>query len=137
VATPAKMSLKEDVCVTIVPKFKIKEGMKDKFMANILKLLELVKANEQDTCLVYIFVGPTEDGFVVCREGHADADAALLDLKNVDGLLKEAMGCADVVSLDTQGPPAELEKLKEPMAALGPTCYELQPGGVCAMQFVI
>ena len=70
------MSFKEDVCVTIVPKFKIKEGMKDEFMANITKSLELVKANEQDACLVCSFVGPTEDGFVVCKEGHADADAA-------------------------------------------------------------
>ena len=41
------MPFQEDVCVTIVPKFKIREGMKDEFMANIPKFLELVKANEE------------------------------------------------------------------------------------------
>ena len=124
------MALVDDVCVTLVPKFKIKEGMRDEYMANLPKFLELVKANEQDTCLHYGFVGPTEDGFVICREGYKSAEGLLFHLQNVDEPLQEALRCADIVSLDVQGPPSELEKLKEPLAGLGPTYYELQPGSM-------
>ena len=128
-AAKAKMPFKEDTCVTLVPKFKIKEGMTDEFMANVPKFTELVEANEQDSCVHYAFVGPTEDGFIICREGYKDADGLLFHLKNCDEPLKEALRCADIVSLEVQGPAAELEKLKEPMAGLGPTYYELKPGG--------
>ena len=126
------MPFNEDTCVTLVPKFKIKEGMKDEFMANIPKFLELVKAQEQDTCLHYAFVGPTDDGYVICREGYKDADGILFHLQNVDGPLKEALRCADIVSVEVQGPPAELDKLKETLAPFGPVYYELNPGGIRA-----
>ena len=45
-----------DGTVNIVPKFKIKEGMRDKFIPLLPKFVELVKANEGDSCLYYGFV---------------------------------------------------------------------------------
>uniref|UniRef100_A0A7S0GEU8 ABM domain-containing protein n=1 Tax=Proboscia inermis TaxID=420281 RepID=A0A7S0GEU8_9STRA len=124
------MALVEDGCVTLVPKFKIKEGMMDEYMANLPKFLELVKANEQDTCLHYGFVGPTDDNLVICREGYKNAEGLLFHLQNVDEPLQEALRYADIVSIDVQGPSSELEKLKEPLAAFSPTYYELQPGSM-------
>ena len=46
----------EDTCVTLVPKFKIKEGMREPYVALLPKFVELVKANEPDTCVHYGFV---------------------------------------------------------------------------------
>ena len=124
----------EDTCVTLVPKFKIKEGMKDEFMANIPKFIELVEAKEQDSCLYYAFImGPApEDGYVICREGYKDAKGILFHLQNVDEPLKEALRCADLVSVEVQGPAAELEQLKEALAPFHPMYYELIPGGLRA-----
>ena len=45
-----------DGTVNIVPKFKIKEGMRDKFIHLLPQFMELVKANEGDSCLYYGFV---------------------------------------------------------------------------------
>ncbi len=45
----------DDVVVTLVPKFKIKEGMKEEYIKLMPKFVELVKANEEETCVHYGF----------------------------------------------------------------------------------
>ena len=122
------MTWKDDNIITLVPKFKIKEGKKDEYMKVLPKFLEKVKAKEQDTCIFYGFVGPTEDDEVICREGYVSAEGLLNHLANVDEELKAALENADLTELYVQGPPAELEKLKEPLAAFNPTYYPLYPG---------
>jgi len=46
----------DDKVVTLVPKFKIKEGMKEQYIALLPKFVELVKANEEGSCVHYGFV---------------------------------------------------------------------------------
>jgi hypothetical protein len=135
----------DDSVVTIVPKFKVKDGMMEQYMALLPKFIELVKVNEGGACVHYGFVscddiifldflhdiplfslfginrcssnrvcaavvvvveppvaarcgvflppqvGPSEDGFVICREGYVSADAVLRHLDNVMGVLNEAL----------------------------------------------
>ena len=47
-STSVNMTWRDDNIVTLVPKFKIKEGKKDAYMAVLPKFQEKVKANEQD-----------------------------------------------------------------------------------------
>ena len=84
------MTWKDDNIVTLVPKFKFKEGKKEAFMKVLPKFLEKVKANEKDTCIFYGFVGPTEDDYIICREGYVSAEGVLAHLANVDEELTEA-----------------------------------------------
>ncbi len=119
---------RDDNIVTLVPKFKIKDGCKEKYMESLPKFIDLVKANEGDTCIFYGFVGPTEDDHVICREGYVSAEGMLAHLDNVGDVLNEALESADIVELQVQGPAAELEKLKEPLAAFSPTYYPLVEG---------
>lgn len=127
-STSLTMTWRDDNIVTLVPKFKIKEGKKEEYMKVLPKFLEKVKANEADTCVFYGFVGPTENDEVICREGYTSGEGLLAHLANVDEELKAALENADITELYVQGPPAELEKLKEPLAAFNPTYYPLHEG---------
>lgn len=120
----------DDIVVTLVPKFKIKEGMEEQYASTLPKFLELVRANEADTCVHYGFVGPTEDGHVICREGYVSAEGVLKHLDNVGDVLNEALQYADIVDLMVQGPAEELEKLKEPLADFGAVHYPLAAGSL-------
>jgi quinol monooxygenase YgiN len=120
----------DDIVVTIVPKFKIKDGMKEQYMALLPKFVKLVKENEAESCVHYGFVGPTEDDFVICREGYVSGQAVLNHLGNIGDVLNEALQYADIVDLMVQGPAAELEKLKEPLADFGPAYYPLVEGSL-------
>jgi len=46
----------DDTVITLVPKFKIKGGMTEQFVALLPKFIELVQANEEETCAHYGFV---------------------------------------------------------------------------------
>ena len=120
----------DDAIVTLVPKFKIKDGMRDQYMQALPKFVDLVKANEEETCVFYGFVGPTEDGYVICREGYVSAEGLLKHLDNVGDVLNEALQSADIVDLMVQGPANKLEKLKEPLKDFSPTYYPLAPGAI-------
>mmetsp|Transcript_40737 Transcript_40737/g.41322 ORF Transcript_40737/g.41322 Transcript_40737/m.41322 type:complete len:171 (+) Transcript_40737:56-568(+) len=122
------MWYEDDTVVNLVPKFRIMDGMTEQFMALVPDFFDLVKANEQDTCVHYGFVGPTEDGYIICREGYTSAEGVTFHLDNVGDVLNEALRYADIVELQVQGPAEELEKLKEPLAAFGATFYPLDEG---------
>ena len=81
-----------------------------------------------------IQVGPTEDDYVICREGYVNAAGLLKHLDNVGAVFEETLKYADVVDLMCQGPAAELEKLKEPLADLerdlGLVYYPLAEGSL-------
>ena len=81
-----------------------------------------------------IQVGPTEDDYVICREGYVNAAGLLKHLDNVGAVFEETLQYADVVDLMCQGPAAELEKLKEPLADLerdlGLVYYPLAEGSL-------
>ena len=46
----------EDTVVTLVPKFKIKDGMVEEFVSLMPKFVDIVKANEKGACAHYGFV---------------------------------------------------------------------------------
>jgi quinol monooxygenase YgiN len=113
-----------DTCCTIVPYFKVHADKLDDFKKLCPQLVE--KANEEPKCLYY---GYTFDGDQAhCREGYADAEAALAHLENIGPLLQEALKVADITRLEVHGPEVELAKLREPMAGLNPQFFTLECG---------
>jgi len=113
-----------DTCCTIVPYFKVNAGKLDEFKAIGEKMIE--KTLSEAKCLYYGF---SFNGDVAhCREGYADADGALVHLGNVDALLKEVLTISDLTRLEVHGPAAELAKLREPLAGLGPEFFTLEYG---------
>jgi quinol monooxygenase YgiN len=62
---------------------------------------------------------------VFCREGYVDAEALLAHLDNVSAMLVQALTMAELVRIEVHGPAAELAKLKEPLAHLKPSWFEL------------
>ena len=52
----------------------------------------------------------------------------LAHLENVDDLLKQALGLAEIVRLEIHGPEQELEQLRGPLAALNPRFFTLEYG---------
>lgn len=55
--TPEDMPwYEEDTVVTLVPKFKIKDGMVEEFVSLMPKFVDIVKANEKGACAHYGFV---------------------------------------------------------------------------------
>ena len=122
--------MSEDTCVTLWPKWKLKEGTTpETFMSGFDEFYKLVTANEKDSCLHYVFVGPNKDGYFYCREGYKDAAGLLKHLGNVDVPLKKALEIADIIALEVHGPASELEKLKEPLAAFNPDYYPISGSG--------
>ena len=77
-------------------------------------------------CLYYGF---SFDGHTAhCREGYVNAAGLLGHLENVGALLEEAFKIAGITRLEVHGPEAELDKLREPLAALGPQFLTLEYG---------
>jgi quinol monooxygenase YgiN len=126
------MTFQEDTCVTLWPKWKAKEGKEEDFLKSLPPFVDRVRQNEQGSCLFYAWVGPSEDGYVYCREGYKDAQGILQHLENVDACLKQALELADVVSVEVHGPAEELKKLQEPLASFNPNFFPLQEGGLRA-----
>lgn len=87
-------------------------------------------SNYNKPCISNESSGPSEDGYVICREGYTSAEGVLSHLNVVGELLAEAQKYADIVELSVQGPAEELEKLKEPLASMNAVHYPIFPGGI-------
>jgi quinol monooxygenase YgiN len=113
-----------DKCCTIVPYFNVPANNAQTFR----KLCEAFvdKSSSEPGCLYYGF--SFEGNQVHCREGYADADAALAHLNNVGALLQEALKLAEVSRLEVHGPDEELSKLRGPLAGLKPQFFTLEYG---------
>lgn len=120
--------MKEDTIINFQPYFKIHEGKKEEFLAMLPTFVETTKSEEG---MVY-YGFALNDEHIFCREAYKNADAVLAHLGNVDALLKKALAISDLVKLEVSGPPAELERLKEPLAPFSPAFYELLSGGIRA-----
>mmetsp|Transcript_27018 Transcript_27018/g.45007 ORF Transcript_27018/g.45007 Transcript_27018/m.45007 type:complete len:131 (-) Transcript_27018:60-452(-) len=126
------MAFIEDTCVSLAPKFKIKEG---KTVADISvhmdKMVSLVKANEPLLCNEYAFTFSADNKTFCCRESYASANGVLAHLENVGAVLGAVLETtADLIEIEVHGPAAELAKLKEPLTHLNPTFFELKTGGI-------
>ena len=117
--------VKDDTSCTLVPYFKIHEGQVDAFKAGCKDFVEKT-LEEGDGCMFYAF---SFDGDVAhCREGYRDAGAVLAHLENVGELLNKALTISDITSLEVHAPASEIEKLREPLAALGPRFFTVETG---------
>lgn len=109
--------------VSLHPYFKAHPGKMDAIKAGFPAFARKT-ANENGN-LFYEFSVRGDEFF--CREAYADAAGLLAHLDNVGELLGEMLKMADVTRLEVHGPAAELAKLKEPLAHLGPLWFELEP----------
>jgi quinol monooxygenase YgiN len=110
--------------VSLHPYFKVHPGKLDAAKALLTRFVEATSSEK--ACQHYEF---TINGDVVfCREAYADAEGTLAHLANVDALLKEMLTVADLIRLELHGPAEELDKLREPLAALNPDWFVLHCG---------
>ena len=114
----------QDKCCTIAPYFKINRGEADAFK----RLCEefVAKTQTESKCLYYGFSFLGDE--VHCREGYEDADGLLAHLENVGAVLEKALKISKITRLEIHGPASELEKLRQPLAALKPRFFTLEYG---------
>jgi hypothetical protein len=115
---------KLDTCCTLVPYFEVHEGQLAAFKA--LGPQFVAKTRAEPGCIHYAF--SFSGNTAHCREGYDDAAAVLAHLENVGELLGQALKIAKIVRLEVHAPASEVEKLRGPMASLGPQFFELSEG---------
>jgi hypothetical protein len=113
-----------DTCCTLVPYFEIQDGQLEAFKALGPKFVAKTKTEAGCMHYAFSFSGNTAH----CREGYDNAEAVLAHLQNVGELLGEALKIAKIVRLEVHGPASQIEKLKGPMASLGPQYFALEEG---------
>jgi hypothetical protein len=105
--------------VSLHPYFKAHPGKLDAIKSTFPAFIEKTAGEEKN-----LFYGFTVNGDeIFCREGYADAEALLTHLDNVGALLAEALTIADLTRLEVHGPGSELDKLRKPLAHLGPVWF--------------
>ena len=113
-----------DTCCTIVPYFKISDENLPKFKAMCEQFVALTQKEDRVLYYGFAFNGNTAH----CREGYVDAEGVLAHLQNVGELLHQALAISELERLEIHGPAEELAKLKEPLADLNVTYFELECG---------
>ncbi len=113
-----------DTCCTLVPYFEVQDGQLDAFKALGPKFVERTRNEAGCVHYAFSFNGHTAH----CREGYVNAEALLAHLQNVGELLGEALKIAKITALEVHAPASEIEKLRAPMASLGPKFFALEPG---------
>ena len=114
----------QDKCCTIVPYFKVSEDNLEAFKALCQKAVD--RTSGESDCLYYGFSFNGNEA--LCREGYANAEAALTHLENIGPILQELLKIAEISRLEVHGPADEIAKLREPMAGLNPTFFTLEYG---------
>ena len=113
-----------DTCCTIVPYFKVQSGHLGEFKALCERFVTTTE--REPDCLYYGFSFDDHDAH--CREGYVNAAGLLAHLENVGALLEEAFKISEITRLEVHGPESELQKLREPLAALNPQFFTLEYG---------
>lgn len=114
----------DDTCCTIVPYFHVPAEHLDAFRALAERFV--ARTETESGCLFYGFSFDGEAAH--CREGYVNAEALLAHVDNVGPLLREAAKISEITRLEVHGPEGELDKLREPMAALNPRFFTLEYG---------
>ena len=86
-----------------------------------------VEATKSEPARIYYEFTINGD-MVFCREAYHDAAGTLAHLQNVGSLLEQMLKVSDLARLEVHGPAAELEKLREPLAALPAEWYAFECG---------
>ena len=113
-----------DTCCTLVPYFKVAAGKLPEFKALSQTFVE--RTRKEPGCVHYAFSFNGDE--VHCREGYDDAAALLAHLDNVGPTLQEALKIAQITRLEVHAPPAELDKLRAPLAKLNPQWFGVELG---------
>ncbi|NLD95225.1 MAG: hypothetical protein GX639_21450 [Fibrobacter sp.] len=113
-----------DLCVSIVPYFKVKDGKMNEFRDLCRRFVDKTKPESQ--CLYYGF--SFNGNRVHCREGYKNAEGLLTHLDNVGELLKESSMYADIEVLEIHGAESELAKLRKPLEGMNPKFFVLEMG---------
>ncbi|HJT81764.1 MAG TPA: hypothetical protein VJ719_11235 [Chthoniobacterales bacterium] len=108
--------------VSLHPYFKIHPGKIEQIKKSLPQFIE--KTATEKANLFYEFTMNGDELF--CREAYQDAEGLLAHLDNVGALLAETLKIADLSRLEVHGPGGELAKLRQPLAHLNPTFFELQ-----------
>lgn len=101
--------------VSLHPYFDVEDGRMGDFIAAMDRFVERTSA--EDACLYYDFSRCGDRVF--CREAYVGAAGVLGHLENVGDLLEEVLGYSKLARVEVHGPEAEIDKLREPLAALG------------------
>ncbi len=113
-----------DTCCTLVPYFEVQPGKLAEFKALCNEFVAATRTEPK--CVHYAF---SFDGDAVhCREGYDDAEGMLAHLKNVGPILDKAFRIARITRLEVHAPPAEVDKLRGPLAGLKPQFFEVECG---------
>ncbi len=110
--------------VSIHPYFKIHEGKVEEVVALLPEFV--AKVESEEAALYYNFTLHGDELF--CREAYVGAAGALAHVENVGPELDRLFALVEITRIEVHGPSAELEKLKEPFAALNPTWWEYECG---------
>ncbi len=105
--------------VSIHPYFKVQEGKLDAFKEIIGRFIE--KTQTEESCLYYDFAVCGD--VIACREAYIGAVGILTHLDNVEVCIEEALTVSEMIRLEIHGPAAEIDQLREPLAALSPDFY--------------
>lgn len=81
---------------------------------------------EEPKCVYYGFSFNADN--VHCREAYDDAEGLLTHLTHVGAVLNEALKISQITRLEVHGIAEELERVKEPLAHLGPSYFVLAYG---------
>jgi quinol monooxygenase YgiN len=114
----------QDSCCSLVPYFNVNPNQLGAFKELCEQFID--KTKQEPKCLYYGFSFSADQAH--CREGYEDAAALLNHLDNVGALLDQLLEISTIVRLEVHGPQAELDKLREPLAALTPVFFELEDG---------
>jgi quinol monooxygenase YgiN len=110
--------------VSIHPYFKVHSGKMEEFRKLLDQFIEATA--KEDDCLWYDFT--MSEDVVHCREAYHGAEGLLAHADNVGALIGEALSISELLRLEIHAAKEEIEKLKEPLAELGPEYYEFQLG---------
>ena len=105
--------------VSIHPYFNVNEGTLDDAKAVLAQCVERTATEVGNQFCEFTLNG----NIVFCRESYIDADAAVAHVQNVGDLIEKLLTLSTLERIELHGPAAELEKLKEPLAALNPTYF--------------
>jgi quinol monooxygenase YgiN len=105
--------------VSLHPYFKARPGQIQAALALLPAFV--AKTAQEPGNLYYDFTVNGDEIF--CREAYVSGDATLAHLSNVRELLGQLLNFADVTRVEVHGPAAELESLREALAAFKPSCF--------------
>jgi quinol monooxygenase YgiN len=113
-----------DTVCTVVPYFEVHAGQLEAFKALVASFVE--RTRSESGCVHYAFAF---DGRIVCcREGYEDAKAFLHHGRNAADLFAEALKISRLLRVEVHAPAAQIEQLREPLAALNPQYFVLGEG---------